>query len=73
MEDIKPINQKSEGDLGYVAGYNNRKIAIYAKSLIAAKDIAIAHLKVPKKGLGLVWVTLAEDTDGNTVMQSTVI
>lgn len=73
MEDIEPINEKNEGDCGYVAGYNDRKVAIYARSLLAAKEIAIAHLKVPKKGLGLVWVNLAERADGSTVMQSTAI
>lgn len=73
MEDIRPINEKSEGDCGYVAGYSGRKIAIYARSLSAAKDLAIAHLKVPKKGLGLVWVNLAERADGSVVLQSTAI
>jgi len=73
MEDIKPINEKSDGDCGYVAGYSGRKIAIYARSLSAAKDLAIDHLKVPKKGLGLVWVNLAERADGSVVLQSTAI
>lgn len=73
MKDIKPINEKTDGDCGYVAGYNNRKIALYAKSLSAAKDLAVAYLKVPKKGLGLVWVNLAERADGSTVLQSTAI
>ena len=49
MEDIKPINEKTDGDCGYVAGYNNRKIALYAKSLSAAKDLASEG---PQEGVG---------------------
>lgn len=72
MEDIKPINNKAEGDSGFVAGYKNQKIALYAPSLYAASQLAEKHLKVTKKDRGLFWVVLAERTDGSIVLQSTM-
>ena len=73
MEDIKPINKKTDGDCGYVAGYKGKKIALYAKSLSAASDLGQSHLKVTKKDRGLFWITLAERADGSVVAQSTVL
>lgn len=71
MEDIEPINEKSEGDCGYVAGFKNRKIALYAGSLYAGKRIAEEHFRPSKKDQGLLWISLAERADGSTVLQST--
>lgn len=73
MEDIKPVNTKQESDCGFVAGINGKKAAFYAPSLYAAKCLAEKHFKVSRKNLGLLWVTLAEDKNGNVVTQSTVI
>lgn len=73
MTDLKPINEKTEGDCGYVAGYKGKKIALYAASLYAASQAAIAALKVTKKDRGLLWVNLAQRADGSVVAQSTVV
>lgn len=73
MEDIKSINEKTEGDSGYVAGLNGKKVGIYAASLYKAKLRAIEHFKPSKKNMGLLWVTLAESQSGEVVSQSTVI
>lgn len=71
--DIQPINQKAEGDLGYVAGYQSRTIGIYAPSLSAAARIAETELKVSKRNRGLLWVNLVERNDGSVVTQSTAL
>lgn len=73
MEDIKPINEKTEGDCGYVAGYKGKKISLYAKTLSAASELGRQHLKVTKKDSGMFWVTLAERADGTILSQSTMI
>lgn len=70
---ITTINTKSEGDLGYIAGYADKKIGVYAENLYAAKQKAVAHFKPSKKNTGLLWITLAEDSEGNTVTQSTLV
>jgi hypothetical protein len=55
------INEKSPDDRAYIAGVNDRKIGLYAKSLYAGKELAIRHLKPGKKHLGLVWITVAHE------------
>lgn len=45
---------------GYIAFYSGKRIEIYAESQLAAKEEAIKKLRVPKKGLGLLSVMLAE-------------
>lgn len=70
-EEIKNINTKAEGDHGFVAGFNDRKVGIYATSLYAAKKLAITHFKPKKSQEHMIWVTLAEKPDGTTVNQST--
>ena len=73
MEDIKPINEKADGDCGYVAGYKGKKIALYAPTLLAASEHGKRHFKVTKKDSGLFWVNLAERADGSVVLQSAAI
>lgn len=52
---------------GYIAGFNgDETIEIYATSLYAAKQQAMAHFKPSKKNAMLVWVVLAEK-DGQPV------
>lgn len=51
---------------GYIAILNGKKIEVYAESLYAAKQKAIAELKPKKRDLGLLSVMLAEK-DGETV------
>ncbi|QEM41140.1 hypothetical protein HYP85_gp043 [Pseudomonas phage Zuri] len=58
---IKPINEKKDGDRPYIAGYLNQKIGLYAKDLWAAKQLAVTHFKPSKKNSGLLWVELAEE------------
>ncbi len=73
MADIKNINEKSENDSGYVAGYMGKEVGIYAPSLYQAKLKAQDHFKPTKKNIGLLWVTLAERADGTVVNQSTMV
>ena len=67
---ITTVNTKTEGDKGFVAGYAGKKIGVYAENLYAAKQKAIAHFKPTKKNMGLLWITLAEDSEGNIITQS---
>ena len=45
---------------GYVGGFNDQKVEVYAGSLYEAKQKVVAHFKPKKKDAGLVWVVLAE-------------
>lgn len=45
---------------GYIALYAGRRAEIYAETLRAAQQQAIEKLKVPRKGMGLLSVMLAE-------------
>ncbi len=71
MKDIKPINEKSKGDKGYVAGYKNQKIALYAETLYKGRLKAEEHFKPTKKDAGSLWILLAESANGEVVFQST--
>lgn len=57
----KPIN-------GYVAMYNGKQTDIYAETLYAAKQKAIAHFKPKKSQQHMVIVMLAEKPDGTQVI-----
>ena len=50
------INKKGPADNPYIAGFNNQKVYLYAKSLAAAKQKAVEYFKPKKKQLGLIWV-----------------
>lgn len=61
------INEKSVGDYGYAAIYNNRQpIKVYAKSTEAAQKIAAEYFGI-KKAYN-VSVYLAEDTKGHQIL-----
>jgi hypothetical protein len=65
------INQKQPGDNGYVYFYNGKRIEVYASSLSAANDKAVAHFKPPKSKRHMVHGMIAEDKDGKPVIHST--
>lgn len=58
---MEVINQKTDGDRSYIAGFVGKKVGIYAATLSAAKDIAIKHFKPSKKNMGLFWIQIAEE------------
>lgn len=58
---MEVINQKTDGDRSYIAGFIGKKVGIYASSLLAAMDIAVKHFKPSKKNRGLLWVELAKE------------
>ena len=51
---------------GYIALYGDKRHELYAESLYAAKQAAVAHFKPPKSRVHNVSVHLAE-SDGQTV------
>lgn len=67
---MKIINEKQDGDCGYVAGFNNVQVGIYAAGLYQAKVKAVEHFKPSKKRSGEVWVMLAETTLGAQVVHT---
>ena len=52
---------------GYVAFFNSKREELYAPSLFAAKEKAIALFKPAKSKRHMVSVVLAEKPDGSTV------
>ena len=64
------INTKQTGDCGYVCFYNGKRIELYATSLSAAKDLAVAHFKPAKSKRHLISVTLAELPDSSPVIHT---
>lgn len=52
--------RKGPVDRTYVAGLNGKKVALYAASLAAAKQVAVEHFRPKKKDAGLLWVELAD-------------
>lgn len=61
------INQKQDGDCGYVFFYHGNRIEIYAKTLFDAKQLAVAHFKPPKSKQHMVHGMIAENQDGTPV------
>ena len=58
---MEVINKKDVVDLPYVAGFNGKKIGVYAPSLLAAKQKAVEHFRPKKSQKHMVWVQLAEE------------
>lgn len=50
------INKQGITDQPYAAGFNGKKIQLYARSLADAKQTAIEYFKPKKKQASLVWV-----------------
>lgn len=55
---------------GYKAFYNGKEIEVYAESMVAAKEKAVAIFKAPKSKRHMVSVVLCEK-DGKVVSHST--
>lgn len=69
----EPINKKQPGDCGYIFFFRGKEIALYAPSIAAAKDKAIAHFKPNgKKQLGMVHGSIAEDASGKPIVHTAV-
>ncbi len=73
MNEPKPINQKQEGDCGYICfSHKGERFELYAKSLSDASDRAKEHCKPPKSKRHLVSVHLAELADGKPYVHTAV-
>lgn len=59
------LNRPKAIDFPYLAGFEGKKVGLYAPSLAAAKQKAIEHFRPSKKKLGLVWVELAHEPDSD--------
>lgn len=64
-EDNPQINKKSNGDGGYIALYKGKKAEVYAKTSLAARDLAVKYFKAKKAYE--VTVHLAENAAGEPV------
>lgn len=64
------INEKQDGDLGYVAVYNGRRIELYAKSQYAASEKAKNHFNPPKSKRHMVTTMLCERENGEPVIHT---
>lgn len=62
-ETLTYLNRRKVMDHPYIAGFEGKKVALYAPSLLAAKQKAIEHFRPSKKKMGLIWVELAHETD----------
>jgi hypothetical protein len=54
------INKKDVIDRPYIAGFKDQKVALYARSLAAAKQTAVEHFRPKKRDKGLLWVELVD-------------
>jgi hypothetical protein len=66
-----PINEKKEGDCGYICTFNGQQVALYANGLYAAKKAAIAHFKPRRSQEHMVTPYLCEKEDGSQYIQPT--
>jgi hypothetical protein len=73
MSEVKNINQKSEGDCGYVCLYKGNQYGVYATSTYAAQTKLAKHLKVSPKKQYEISVYLAEKEDGSAYAQPTTL
>lgn len=58
---METINQKSPDDRAYIAGLNNRKIGLYARSLAAGKKIALEYFQPTHRRRDMVWIAIAHE------------
>lgn len=68
---MKIINQKSDGECGYIAFFNGQKVGLYAQGAWEAKQLATAHFRPRKSQVHSVHVMIAEDSLGEQVVHST--
>ena len=57
------LNRPKAIDHPYIAGFEGKKVGLYASSLLAAKQKAVEHFRPSKKKAGLIWVELAHETN----------
>lgn len=62
-DDLVYLNRPKVIDHPYIAGFEGKKVGLYAPSLLAAKQKAVEHFRPSKKKAGLIWVELAHETD----------
>jgi 3D (Asp-Asp-Asp) domain-containing protein len=56
------------GTHGYVAGYGNREIEVWADTMYAAKTAAVDYFKPSKARAHQVWIALAQKPGGEQVV-----
>jgi hypothetical protein len=61
------INEKKDGDSGYLASYRSQKVGVYASSSYAAQQLAAKHFKTRRTHE--VSVYLCENPDGTQYVQ----
>ncbi len=64
------IGQPGPNQFGYLAGYQDQQIEVYAPTLYTAKQAAVAHFQPSKKTLGELWVVLAARVDLTPVVHT---
>jgi hypothetical protein len=69
--DYTPINEKKEGDSGFICSFGDKTIALYASSQWNAIKLARDHFKPAKSKQHLVSAMLAEKQDGSQHVHST--
>ena len=62
------LNQKTEGDCGYVAFYKGKRYEVYGKTLLAARSVVAKAVKAKKEYD--INITVAERQDGSTVIHT---
>jgi hypothetical protein len=62
------INTKTKGDSGFIAFYKGKRVEVYGKSLLSARDTVQRHFKA-KKGYEIN-IMVAEKPDGSPVVHT---
>lgn len=58
---MEAINRKNPADRTFIAGLNDHRITLYARSLAAGKMLAVNHFRPARNKQGLVWITIAHE------------
>ncbi len=62
------INEKQPGDYGYNATFRGKHVEVYAKTSLAARDLAASHFKAKKPHE--VYVVVVERPDGEGIVHT---
>ena len=65
------LNDKKDGDNGYIVLYNGITYEVYAKNVLDARQVAVKYLRVKPNKQYLVSVYKAENADGSIYIQPT--
>jgi hypothetical protein len=60
------INEKQSGDFGYNCTYRGKHVEVYAKTTLAARDLAAKHFKAQKAYE--VYAVVVERPDGEGIV-----